>query len=87
MDRNFAPNSNDFVLLLSDWYPEDAEKIFWTDAGILSKFAYGLNEKSECHAMPRDAIGLRVDGLPWISALINGRGWENETELEEFAAK
>lgn len=72
---------------LSDWYPENAENLLWMAAGMLFKYDYGMNQMSKCHAFPRDAVGLRLDDMPWFSTLINGRGWHEPAELELHSSK
>lgn len=87
LDPNNEPESNDFVSILSDWYPNSTETLFWVDEAGHNKFMYGYDRTDKCYYKSFDAQGVRAVAKPFHAALINGKGWHNVDELDQFLTR
>lgn len=79
--------TQDFIAVVNDWFPHPAHYYYVRTRYNKAMFLhdYDDRERDQCIIPTLNLAGDSVSAVPWSSAIINGRGWHNISELRAYA--
>lgn len=75
----------DLVAVIGDWYSRGSDSIYKSVRNEDTMFSNSFEDTTTCYSVSRGIVADRQGVYEWDSALINGRGWANITELKLYA--